>query len=761
MAVLKEKRLAYFAGNMSLVIAGLLSLLLQGPTNLYAQDEAFDLLARLTLEDLLNVEIAAAGKKVQKVRDIPASVVVLSKQDIKNKGYRNMVQLIKGISGYYIVEHGHFFDQPIGVRGFLGQEGTGVKILINGLDTVFSFNNQYSLDNLSIPVEAVERVEVVRGPMSVIYGSGAFFGVINIITRKGVVDDISSVASVRYGTDNEQSVYVGFDAGGVIGDGLKLNVSVNARREQSQGPNYNFDRFVSDLDAYEASDFQFPGLDALNTDGRLGFENNYVDVSVAAGKLTFSYYGANTNREYYAARATAAGVPSTYRTGAEHWAIAYNDTVLDGMDYQIVYGVHEFDDQQRIRGAVNDIKQWSFDVVKDSNEYLEINVNYDISDNLAASFGLSYHDTTYYNQFWDYNWAALFNSHEFTNYEREFVPDDHVATSSFYSQFDYKISDSLRIVAGGRFERLGKYQVLVKTYADGFLELEDVVPEGIISRPTSTQGNDDDAFKFTGRLAAIWHINDLHSLKFLVGEATNIIGPSARSEATGGLKNEEILTYEVAYTGSWAENFSLNANLFHNQLDNLVARIIEQQDDGSFVANTTNAGRVDATGLELGSIYLPSSTLKVEASLTYQDVQDRRPGFSNIDQSYSPELLGYFDISYSVTDNMRIGGVIRHIGKMEAQWDGAPEAVSSEVVGEPNLLEQGGRIGKTRDAYTLLDVNVSFDMEVGVNSLSTMLAISNVFDKKYNYPTPNLNTWADKGWPGEERRIDLSLMYNF
>ena len=757
MAVLNEKRPAHFAGNISLFIAGLL---LQGSANLYAQDNAFDLMA-LTLEDLLNVEISAAGKKVQKVRDIPASVVVLSKQDIKNKGYRNMVQLIKGIPGYYIVEHGHFFDQPIGVRGFLGQEGTGVKILINGLDTVFSFNNQYSLDNLSIPVEAVERVEVVRGPMSVIYGSGAFFGVINIITRKDVEDDINSFASVRYGTNNEKSLYAGFNAGGVIGDGLNINVSVNARREHSQGPNYNLDRFVSDLDDYEANDFQFPGDDALDTDGRLGFENNYVDVSVTADKLTFSYYGANTNREYYAARATAAGVPSTYRTGAEHWAIAFNDKALDGMDYKIVYGVHEFDDQQRIRGAVNGIKQWSFDVVKDSNEYLEVHVNYDISDNLAASFGLSYHDMTYYNQFWDYNWAALFNSHEFTNYEREFVPDDHVTTRSIYSQFDYKISDALRVIAGGRFESLGKYQVQVKTYVDGFLEQEDVVPDGIIARPTSTQGNDDDGFKFTGRLAAIWHLNNAHSLKFLVGEATNVIGPSARSEAIGGLENEEILTYEIAYTGGWTENVSINANVFHNQLDKLVARIIEQESDGSFIAKTSNAGRVDATGLELGGIYLPSNDVKIEASLTYQDVQDKRPGFSSIDQPYSPELLGYFDITYAFTDNIRVGSVIRHVGEMEAQWEGAPEAIPSEVPGEPNLLEQGGRIGKTRGAYTLVDVSISYDMEIGDNAISTMLAISNVFDKKYNYPTPNLNTWADKGWPGEERRFDVSIIYTF
>ncbi len=758
MALLKEKNPTKSLGNLSLFIAGLL---LQGSTNLYAQNVTFDFLAELSLEDLSNIEITAAGKKAQKIRDIPASVVVLSKQDIRNKGYRNMVQLIKGIPGYYIVEHGHFFDQPIGVRGFLGQEGTGVKILINGLDTVFSFNNQYSLDNLSIPVEAVERVEVVRGPMSVIYGSGAFFGVINIITRKDVEEDINSITTVRYGTDNEKSVYVGFNAGGVIGNGQKINISVNARREQSQGPNYNFDRFVSDIGAYEENDFQFPGRGALNTDGRLGFENNYVDVSVTAGKFTFNYYGANTNREYYAARATAPGVPSTYRTGAEHWAIAFNDTALDRMDYQIAYGVHEFDDQQRIRGAVNGIKQWSFDVVKDSNEYLEIDVNYDISDNLAASFGLSYHDTTYYNQFWDYNWAALFNSHEFTNYEREFVPDDHVATSSIYSQFDYKISDALRIIAGGRFERLGKYQVKVKTYADGFLELEDVTPEGIITRPTSTQGNDDDAFKFTGRLATIWHLNDAHSLKFLVGEATNIIGPSARSEATEGLENEEILTYEIAYTGNWTENISINANLFHNQLDKLVVRVIEQEADGSFLTKTSNAGRVDATGLELGGIYLPSSDLKIEASLTYQDVQDKRAGFSSIDQPYSPELLGYLDISYSLTDNMQVGSVIRHVGEMEAQWDGAPDAIPNDVPGEPNLLEQGGRIGQTRGAYTLLDVNISYDMDIGDNSLSTMLAISNVFDKKYNYPTPNLNTWADKGWPGEERRFDLSLMYNF
>jgi outer membrane receptor for ferrienterochelin and colicin len=72
----------------------------------------------------------------------------------------------------------------LGVRGFWsGVPNDNIIILVNGVHQVNDMWSNYPLHKITVPVEAIDRIEVIRGPMSVVYGNGAFYGVINIFTN--------------------------------------------------------------------------------------------------------------------------------------------------------------------------------------------------------------------------------------------------------------------------------------------------------------------------------------------------------------------------------------------------------------------------------------------------------------------------------------------------------------------------------------------------------------------------------------------------
>ncbi len=142
----------------------------------------------LSIEQLMEVEVATvygASKFTQKVTEAPASVSIVSELDIKRYGYRNLADILRSVRGFFT-----FYDRAyayIGTRGFSrpGDYNTRVLLLVDGHrinDNIYdtaSIGNEFILD-----VDLIDRVEVIRGPGSSLYGNNAFFGVINVYTKK-------------------------------------------------------------------------------------------------------------------------------------------------------------------------------------------------------------------------------------------------------------------------------------------------------------------------------------------------------------------------------------------------------------------------------------------------------------------------------------------------------------------------------------------------------------------------------------------------
>ncbi len=136
----------------------------------------------LPLEDLLAVEVRAAGKRDEQIRDIPASVTILNRAEIQRYGWVTFEELLRNLPGLFILDT---IDERL--TGARGTVGGGVQLLVNGVPQHQTRQKVLTITEIAqvnIPVESIDRIEVIRGPMSVIYGNNAFLGVINVVTNE-------------------------------------------------------------------------------------------------------------------------------------------------------------------------------------------------------------------------------------------------------------------------------------------------------------------------------------------------------------------------------------------------------------------------------------------------------------------------------------------------------------------------------------------------------------------------------------------------
>ena len=152
-------------------------------------DNATRDLTDLELEELMEIEVVTvygASKFEQKVTEAPAAVSIVTSSDIKRYGYRTLADIIRSIRGFYTTYDRNY--HYLGMRGFSrpGDYNTRFLLLVDGHrinDNIY--NTAFIGTEFPIDVDLIDRVEVIRGPSSSIYGTNAFMGVINVMTKKG------------------------------------------------------------------------------------------------------------------------------------------------------------------------------------------------------------------------------------------------------------------------------------------------------------------------------------------------------------------------------------------------------------------------------------------------------------------------------------------------------------------------------------------------------------------------------------------------
>lgn len=190
--------------------------LAQTPPGVAADDDLFQFFEEEAV-------VVAASKHPQKLSEAPASAYVVTARDIERYGYRTLSEALQSVPGVYVTNDRNY--SYIWVRGFgrPGDYNSRVLVLVNGHrvnDNLYGFtspDHAFPLD-----IKSVERIEVIKGPGSALYGDNALLGVINVVTKTpsgapgaqvnleaGSYGTLKEFVSLAHRLPNGLDVYVG------------------------------------------------------------------------------------------------------------------------------------------------------------------------------------------------------------------------------------------------------------------------------------------------------------------------------------------------------------------------------------------------------------------------------------------------------------------------------------------------------------------------------------------------------------------------
>lgn len=234
-------RTAGSARRLATVIAVSATILATCPARAAPDEVTARDLTLLPLERLMAMEVVSASKFPQRLTEAPASVTVITAAEIEDYGHRTLADILRSIRGLHVSYDRNY--SYLGVRGGSrpGDYNTRVLLLVDGYRFNDNIYDQASIGTeFPIDVDLIERVEFVPGPGSSAYGSNAFFGVINVITKRGAdmggAEVAGSAGSHRTGAG--RATY-----GRRLDSGADLLLSVTAYR--SRGGDHFYPEFVA------------------------------------------------------------------------------------------------------------------------------------------------------------------------------------------------------------------------------------------------------------------------------------------------------------------------------------------------------------------------------------------------------------------------------------------------------------------------------------------------------------------------------------
>jgi outer membrane receptor for ferrienterochelin and colicins len=552
-----------------------------------AQQETKDL-GDASLEELGRIQVYAASKHLQSTSDAPSSVTIITANEIQKFGYRSLADILESVRGFYInYDRDYTF---VGVRGFgrLGSWNSSILLLIDG----HRINDNVLGDGLIGPefpvdLDLIDRVEIIRGPSSSLYGAQAFLAVINVITRKAeqLKGFEFSFAPASFGTYQGRASYGGrYKAIDILLSGTFYN---------SQGPTLFFPEFNNPATNY-------------------GITRNTAYESFQHILAAISFHGF-TLQGLFSARDK--GVPTGYFGAVFNDPRTFNRDYHQYLDLSYQHSVGEnwnltartSYDQTRLQGPVvfssappegsTAVDTYSFrgnwwdGEAKLSGTVLDkhrITLGTEVTDNLRQDQG--------------------------NLFENVFTPDPESSVIwALYGQDEFAISRKLTLSAGARYDHYSSF--------------------GGTTNP---------------RLGLIYHLFHPTALKLLYGTAFRAPEPYEIAPDFGSfydsnlhLGPEKIRTIEGVLEQGIGSHLMLSGSVFRNWIEDLIS--LETLSNGQAVYE--DALKADATGVEVELDGHLAGGLQGRASYSY--VNAEQPVTHQI-LTNSPQHLGKMDVSYPI-----------------------------------------------------------------------------------------------------------------
>jgi iron complex outermembrane receptor protein len=230
-------------------------------------------LENFTLEQLVNVQVTSVSKKETDLFTSPAAIYVITQEDIHRSGLSSIPELLRLVPGLEVarIDANHW---AITSRGFNSQFANKLLVLIDGRSVYTPLSGGVYWNDQDLPLEDLERIEVIRGPGASLWGANAVNGVINIIS-KSAKETQGGLATVTYGTENQPSTTVRY--GGQLATNLFYRVYVKY---------FNDDSFTTST-GQDAAD----AWSAIRSGFRLDWEPSTENNFTLSGDYYYSHAG--------------------------------------------------------------------------------------------------------------------------------------------------------------------------------------------------------------------------------------------------------------------------------------------------------------------------------------------------------------------------------------------------------------------------------------------------------------------------------------
>lgn len=559
-------------------------------------------LTDLSIEELLSVEVYSASKFPQKTTEAPANVTIITAADIKRYGYRTLANILSSVRGMNVAYDRNY--SYLGVRGSgrAGDFNSRMLLLVDGYRLNDNIYDQAAIGTeFPLDVDLIERVEIVRGPGSSIYGSNAVLGVVNVITKRGsALNGLEASGELAsFNTDKERLSY-----GKRYENGTELLLS--ASRYHSTGQDLFF------------PEFNTPATNngiAHHLDGDR-YKNFFGKLAYAGFTLTTGY-SKRDKAVSTASYSTVFNDPNFITSdGASYLDLGYYGELAKSWEItaHVFQGRYHYESILPYAGAP---VVHNYDAAQGNWWGTEVKVLGRL-ENHKVMAGVEYQD----------------------NYRQD--------------QTNYNISPYTLILDDKRSsKREGIYVQDEITLGKGLL-----FNAGLRNDHYSTAG-----VTTNPRLGLIWSPVDTTALKLLYGtafRAPNVYElyyfAAGTQKASTGLKPEKIATYEFVVEHNPRHDLRLTADVYRNKISNNINQITDPA-DGLLVY--INAGQVDARGIELEAERLWESGMRLRTSYAWQISRDEA---TQAEVVSSPRHLAKLNYTMPIwEDKLRTGLELQYI----------------------------------------------------------------------------------------------------
>jgi len=521
-------------------------------------------------------KVYGASKLEQKATEAPASVTVITADEIKKYGHRTLADVLQSVQGFNVsYDRDYAF---LGARGLsLGDFNDRMLLLVDGHRVNNNYNDGAAIGtDFILDVDLIDRVEVIRGPGSVLYGNNAFFGVINVVTRRG--QQLNGVeASTEYGSFDTYKTRVSYgklytngvevllsgtyyDSGGQ--DRLYYKEFDSPALNRGVAQNLDGDTSGSFFGSLGYTDFTLEGaFDRRQKANPTGQYSQTVDPTTQTLLTTFTDPRLRTTDERsYTAFKFAHSFPEVVDVSAQVY--------YDRYTYEIGY-------PQSLLVGTNVVSS-SFSAEKDVGEWwgAELQLNKRLWDRHVITLGAEYRDDFLQDSRVDVENQPDDGSHSRTNRQ----------SYGIYVQGDFEVRTNLHLIGGMRYDQYGDFDPAINP-----------------------------------RLALIYNPWEKSTFKAIYGTAFR--APSFYEYTLGGpgqvLKPEEITGYELVYEQDIGRHLRSSLSGFYNEMNDLIVF-----DSGSF----TNFN-AQTKGVELALETFWPSGIRGRASYSFQDTRDNSAGW--------------------------------------------------------------------------------------------------------------------------------------